>query len=331
MFEEQPKKKKKLAIVSNVTVTSGGGTKEHNKLRNLDFESSGHIGFASENALNEHINNIQNPHNITKEQLGLPENIYSQDEVDFLLSTKVDGREGYDLSENDFTNELLDKLRALENYNDEEVRELIRQVEDRMTTSDSNYTTYQDLLDAIIRNNTDIGTVAENKADKDVVAAIEIRLEDKADRTELFSRNYEDLDNKPFIPSKVEELDDAANYALKIELFNKDYEELNNKPHIPTTVSELGDAENYALKTELFSRNYEDLDNKPTTLSHFNNDTNFITNTVNDLVNYYKKSETYTQDEIKALISALPKFSIEVVDELPTENISSMTIYLKRS
>lgn len=36
----------------------------------------------------------------------------------------------------------------------------------------------------------------------------------------------------------------------------------------------------------------------PTKLSEFTNDAGFITNTVNNLVEYYKKTETYTQEEI---------------------------------
>lgn len=57
----------------------------------------------------------------------------------------------------------------------------------------------------------------------------------------------------------------------------------------------------------------------------------FITNTVDNLANYYLKSETYTQDEVKALVSAIPKFSIQVVDILPTEDISTTTVYLVKS
>ena len=49
---------------------------------------------------------------------------------------------------------------------------------------------------------------------------------------------------------------------------------------------------------------------------------------VNDLANYYTKSETYTQAEVNALVSAIPKFKIEVVQTLPTTNISATTVYL---
>lgn len=48
------------------------------------------------------------------------------------------------------------------------------------------------------------------------------------------------------------------------------------------------------------------------------------------LLNYYQKSETYSKDEINDLVSAIPKFNIAVVDELPTSDISTTTIYLKR-
>ena len=55
----------------------------------------------------------------------------------------------------------------------------------------------------------------------------------------------------------------------------------------------------------------------------------FITRAVNDLINYYTKSESYTKQEVNELISLIPKFSIEVVQTLPSENISKTTIYLR--
>ena len=58
---------------------------------------------------------------------------------------------------------------------------------------------------------------------------------------------------------------------------------------------------------------------------------NFITKSVNDLINYYTKSETYTKTEVNRLVSEIPKFAIVVVDELPTTEISTTTIYLLRT
>lgn len=53
----------------------------------------------------------------------------------------------------------------------------------------------------------------------------------------------------------------------------------------------------------------------------------FITKAVDDLVNYYKKSETYTQSEINSLISAIKTIHFEVVQTLPQEGESNI-IYL---
>ena len=69
----------------------------------------------------------------------------------------------------------------------------------------------------------------------------------------------------------------------------------------------------------------------PTLISQLTNDTGFITNAVSDLVNYYTKDETYTKSEISNMISAIPKFSIQVVQSLPGSGISTTTIYLTPS
>lgn len=73
----------------------------------------------------------------------------------------------------------------------------------------------------------------------------------------------------------------------------------------------------FAKKTEL-----------PTKTSDLTNDDGFITNAVNNLVNYYTKSETYTKDEIASLIASISTMSLKKVDSLPTTDISTTTIYL---
>lgn len=77
-----------------------------------------------------------------------------------------------------------------------------------------------------------------------------------------------------------------------------------------------------ARRTKL---NIEDL---PRNVAFFINDAGYITNAVNDLVNYYKKSETYTKEQIDAIVT--PKLAIEIVNELPTQDISTTTIYFLR-
>jgi len=75
------------------------------------------------------------------------------------------------------------------------------------------------------------------------------------------------------------------------------------------------------------STDYNSLINKPTNLSDFNNDLGFIDKLVSDLENYYKKDETYTQEEINQKIGAIATLSMLIVDELPDEG-SSKIIYL---
>lgn len=55
---------------------------------------------------------------------------------------------------------------------------------------------------------------------------------------------------------------------------------------------------------------------------------NMLTKAVNDLVNYYKKSEIYTKSEVEALINSISTLTLDIVEELPTSDISTTTIYL---
>lgn len=58
----------------------------------------------------------------------------------------------------------------------------------------------------------------------------------------------------------------------------------------------------------------------------------FITRAVNDLVNYYTKTEIDSKvDTLEGMISSIPKFSILPVDALPESEISSTTIYLLKT
>ena len=71
-----------------------------------------------------------------------------------------------------------------------------------------------------------------------------------------------------------------------------------------------------------------DIDDLPRNVAFFINDAGYITNAVNDLVNYYKKSETYTKEQIDAIVT--PKLAILIVEQLPTQDISTTTIYFLR-
>lgn len=129
------------------------------------------------------------------------------------------------------------------------------------------------------------------------------------------------------VQTSLEKADTAVQPSdLSIVATSGSYNDLSNKPKINNvelsgnkSSSDLGlqPSGNYALASEI-----------PTKTSDIENDSGFITNTVNDLVNYYKKSETFTKQEVNDLISAISTLTLEVVQTLPTQDISTTTIYL---
>lgn len=154
-------------------------------------------------------------------------------------------------------------------------------------------------------------------ADVHVTSVDKAKWDSKSD----FDGKYSSLTGTPTIPTV-----DVDKAYVDAELAKKaDTTAIPTKVSVLQNDSEYQTADNvtatlatYATKAEI-----------PTNLSVFTNDTNFITNAVDNLVNYYKKAEVYTQDEINALISNLTgKLTAEIVTELPTEDISTSTMYL---
>lgn len=93
------------------------------------------------------------------------------------------------------------------------------------------------------------------------------------------------------------------------------------------------DVENYYTKDEVDTAltgkaNADAVPAVPVNVSELNNDENYIKNTVDNLVHYYNKTDTYTKTEVNGLISNIQKLTSQIVDELPTENIDSSVIYL---
>ncbi len=93
------------------------------------------------------------------------------------------------------------------------------------------------------------------------------------------------------------------------------------------------DVENYYTKDEVNSAltgkaNTSDIPTVPTNISELTNDENYIKNTVDNLIHYYNKTDTYTKTEVNSLISNIQKLTSKIVDELPTEDIDTSVIYL---
>lgn len=53
IWESSVTNEKSLVISQTVTINCGGKVRDHSKLTKLDFENSGHTGFASQEELNE--------------------------------------------------------------------------------------------------------------------------------------------------------------------------------------------------------------------------------------------------------------------------------------
>ena len=93
------------------------------------------------------------------------------------------------------------------------------------------------------------------------------------------------------------------------------------------------DVENYYTKDEIDTAltgkaNADAVPTVPVNVSELNNDENYIKNTVDNLVHYYNKADTYTKTEVNGLISNIQKLTSQIVDQLPTENIDPSVIYL---
>lgn len=111
-----------------------------------------------------------------------------------------------------------------------------------------------------------------------------------------------------------------------------EYPSLNNKPSI-NSVELLGNktAAQLGFSDVSVTGEYEDLKDKPfipTLISQLDNDSGFVSNTVDNLINYYLKSDVYTKVEVNELLSGLASLDIKIVPSLPTTGISTTTIYL---
>lgn len=69
----------------------------------------------------------------------------------------------------------------------------------------------------------------------------------------------------------------------------------------------------------------------PTKTSDLTNDSGFITNAVNDLVNYYLKNDTYSKNEVNTLVNNITKVTISIVDTLPTTGESNIIYFVAKT
>lgn len=141
----------------------------------------------------------------------------------------------------------------------------------------------------------------------------------------------------PELPKNISEFNNDAGYITEVpneyitdqELKNYNYAHKDDIPEV-SVLSVNGQTGNIYLDADSVGA-LSNTTHIPTSTGELVNNSGFITYTVNDLTNYYLKSETYTQDEIKQLIGTIPKFSIQPVDILPVDNIDAFTVYLLKT
>ena len=123
-----------------------------------------------------------------------------------------------------------------------------------------------------------------------------------------------------------------SNIGAGTSSFSGSYNDLKNKPTIPTVNNGTLTIQKNGADVQTFTANQSTnvIANitVPTLMSDLTNDSGFITKAVSDLTNYYTKSNTYSKSEIDDIINATESGRFMVVDKLPMTGISTKVIYL---
>ena len=155
---------------------------------------------------------------------------------------------------------------------------------------------------------------------------------DKGDTYTITSSDYQAIANvvKTDIQSTLNnKVDKETGKGLSTNDFTDTY-----KNNVDSNTSARHTHSNKSILDDITSTDISNWNNKadtsdiPENTSDLTNDSGFITNAVDDLLNYYKKSESFTKQEVNDLISAITTMDLQVVQTLPTQDISTTTIYL---
>ena len=133
------------------------------------------------------------------------------------------------------------------------------------------------------------------------------------------------------IPTDLADLSDDSTHRLVTDTEKAGWDAKADTSDIPTVNNNTIIIQKNGQNVDTFSLN-QTTDKVinitvPTKTSDLQNDSSFITNTVNNLANYYLKSQTYTQTEVNNLISAAVNGRFEKVTVLPASGEPNV-IYL---
>lgn len=191
------------------------------------------------------------------------------------------------------------------------------------------------LMDTVPKENSkrlvDSGTVyklmREGKLERDQLTELFNYLQrNKADKSELFNKDYRDLTNTP---KNLSDFNNNLNFIQQQNLEN--YYDKNEIDNIIQNIA-LGniDLSNYALKSELFSGSYNDLTDKPTLVTQeyvqeqinnlidgapealdtlkeisnkLNDNDNIVAQILNQIISKANKSDVYTKTQLDNLLA----------------------------
>ena len=239
--------------------------------------------------LTAHTTNVNNPHNVTKQQIGLS-NVDNTADLNKPISTATQNA----------LNNKADKATTLAGYG----------ITDAYTKSE-----IDSKISSVYKFKGSVEDVENLPADGNTVGDVYnviVTGDNYAWTEEGWDKLAGDVDLTPYLLKTDAEDTYAKISSLSTVATSGSYNDLLNKPTIPTTTNELtnnsgfitnsvNNLTNYTLTSSLsdvaLSGNYEDLSNTPsipTNVSDLTNDSGYITNTVNNLTNYTLSSNLST-------------------------------------
>lgn len=231
--------------------------------------------------LTAHTTNANNPHNVTKSQIGLS-NVDNTADLNKPISTATQNA----------LNNKADKAITLSGYG----------ITDAYTKTE-----IDSKISSVYKFKGSVDTVEELPVDENTVGDVynvTITGDNYAWTEEGWDKLAGDIDLTPYLLKSEAQTNYATISSLSTVATSGSYNDLLNKPTIPTTTNELtnnsgfitnqvSDLTNYTLTSDLadvaLSGSYNDLldlPNIPANTSDLTNDSGFITNNVNNLTNY---------------------------------------------
>lgn len=284
---------------------------------NAEIERATNAEEQLNTTLTSHTNNKNNPHTVTKAQIGLG-NCDNTSDLNKPISTAT--QSALDSLSTEISNEVT-RAKAIEEELSEDITsESLRATtaENKITSNLTTHTTNTDNPHNVTKSQIGLSNV-DNTADvnKPISTATQNALNNKADKaTTLAGYNITDVYTKSEIDSKissvykfkgsVEDVEDLPadgntvgdvynviitgdNYAWTEDGWDKLAGDVDLTPYLLKTEAENTYAKTSSLSTVATSGSYNDLSNKPTiptTTNELTNDSGFITNSVNNLTNY---------------------------------------------